>query len=330
MGTILALLIAPLIIQNLGWPSVFYIFGSLGLFWVFFWQQLVDEVPPLFRPASQQQLQPPPPDMRAGGEADTMPVSDAASSSLPSTTASPASSLSAAAEAAVEVGGDGKEASGSKSFLAQAREIPWAQFANSRAVWAILAAHSAWGVGHYITLSWLPTYFNQQFDIDVKGSAYLSLVPWLVMVLASNAAGWSADYLSNSGRLSMTNTRKLLQTVGSLGPAACLLYLSAFTDSRELDVTQALVLLTAMNSLGGLQAAGFSSNHQDIASKYAAVLFGLSNTMSSILGSASVYLTGRILDETHSWSAVFSIVAGCYVAGAAAYLAWGSAEQQFD
>jgi hypothetical protein len=34
----------------------------------------------------------------------------------------------------------------------------------------------------------------------------------------SNSSGWLADWLSNSGTLSMTQTRKLLQVVGSVGP----------------------------------------------------------------------------------------------------------------
>lgn len=69
---------------------------------------------------------------------------------------------------------------------------------------------------------------------------------------------------------------------------------------------------------------------QDIASKYAAVLFGTTNALSSLLGSAAVYTTGRVLDESHSWSAVFDGVAACYIAGAVVYLNFASAEQQFE
>lgn len=44
-----------------------------------------------------------------------------------------------------------------------------------------------------------------------------------VTVLVSNSSGWIADGLANSGTLTMTQTRKLLQVVGSVGPgeAAC-------------------------------------------------------------------------------------------------------------
>jgi len=48
------------------------------------------------------------------------------------------------------------------------------------------------------------------------------------------------------------------------------------------------------------------------------------------MGTFSVYATGLILESTHSWSLVFQLVALFYFAGAAAFLAWASAEQQFE
>lgn len=83
------------------------------------------------------------------------------------------------------------------------------------AAWPPLCAA---GVGHYVCLSWLPTYYNQEFGVDVQQSALLSVLPWFVTVLVSNSSGWIADSLANSGTLTMTQTRKLLQAVGSIGP----------------------------------------------------------------------------------------------------------------
>jgi len=187
------------------------------------------------------------------------------------------------------------------------------------------------GVGHYVCLSWLPTYYNQEFGVDVQQSALLSVLPWLITVVASSSSGWIADYLSNSRTLSMTNARKLLQVTGSLGPAACLLYLAATSDTPGgIGMGQALLLLTGTLSLGGFQSAGFAANHQDISSRYAAVLFGITNALSSLMGTFSVYATGVILERTGSWALVFELVAACYVVGALGYVSWASAEQQFD
>lgn len=45
-GTIIALLTVGQIIERYGWPSVFYIFGSMGIVWAVAWLYLVPSVPP--------------------------------------------------------------------------------------------------------------------------------------------------------------------------------------------------------------------------------------------------------------------------------------------
>jgi hypothetical protein len=59
-------------------------------------------------------------------------------------------------------------------------------------------------------------------------------------------------------------------------------------------------------------------------------MFGLSNGLASIAGSASIYATGMVLHQTHDWSLIFESAALMYIVGAMIYLKWGSAEQQFE
>lgn len=79
-------------------------------------------------------------------------------------------------------------------------------------------------------------------------------------------------------------TRKTLQLIASIGPAACLLYLAAAAnhDAPPLDVTGAVALLVATLSLAGFTAAGFASNHQDLTVRYTGILFGI--TVRTLLG----------------------------------------------
>jgi hypothetical protein len=57
---------------------------------------------------------------------------------------------------------------------------------------------------------------------------------------------------------------------------------------------------------------------------------GITNALSSLMGTFSVYATGLILDASHSWSLVFELVAGFYLIGAASFVTMASAEQQFE
>ena len=44
-GSMAGLAASPQMVKSLGWPSVFYIFGSLGLVWSFFWQRSATSSP---------------------------------------------------------------------------------------------------------------------------------------------------------------------------------------------------------------------------------------------------------------------------------------------
>lgn len=80
-----------------------------------------------------------------------------------------------------------------------------------------------------------------------------------------------------------------------------------------------------------LQAGGFASNHQDISTQYASILFGITNASASVAGSVTVYLVGVVLDATgQNWALVFKGVAVTCLASAALYVSCASSEPQFD
>ena len=66
----------------------------------------------------------------------------------------------------------------------------------------------------------------QEWGLDVTKSSFLSGLPWALSFALANLAGWSADSLINKKLLSITNTRKLMQGIASLGPATCLTFLA--------------------------------------------------------------------------------------------------------
>ena len=79
---------------------------------------------------------------------------------------------------------------------------------------------------HFLVFLWIPTYYNENFGVDVRQSALLSVFPWCSAIVATVTAGAIADALNNWGVLSLTHVRKLMQGIGSFGPAACLFYLA--------------------------------------------------------------------------------------------------------
>ena len=82
------------------------------------------------------------------------------------------------------------------------------------------------GVMHFLVFLWIPTYYNQNYGIDVKESALLSIFPWCCAIVATMTAGAVADALNSREVLPLTQVRKLMQGIGSFGPAGCLFYLA--------------------------------------------------------------------------------------------------------
>ncbi len=62
----------------------------------------------------------------------------------------------------------------------------------------------------------------QEWGLDVQKSSFLSGLPWALSFALANLAGWGADTLINKKILSITNTRKLMQGIASMGPTTCL------------------------------------------------------------------------------------------------------------
>jgi MFS transporter, ACS family, solute carrier family 17 (sodium-dependent inorganic phosphate cotransporter), other len=123
--------------------------------------------------------------------------------------------------------------------------------------------------GYFVLLTWLPTYFSMELGFDLQASAFVSVVPWVAMFLFANVGGLIADHLISRG-LSMTTVRKLMQTIGFLGPATFLGLVSVTTDP-----VPAVIYMTLALALGSFSQSGVYSNHQDIGPNYSGILLGM-------------------------------------------------------
>lgn len=316
IGSILSLLMSPSILGVLGWPWVFYLYASLGFLWAAVWQPLVsDELPYASAVVSLAVAS------ATAAHADSP-------SGLQPKDAGDAEARVVLKSHAVKCGDTGVV----RGF--GFKNIPWGLIAHNRAFWALAVAHATFGIGYNLAMSWLPAYYSQQFGVNVRESSSLSILPWSVMAITTNLSGWAADALINRKVVSTTKARKLMQALGTLGPGCSLLFLGCTAgqtgQTGQIGLTGALLLLTLTMAGLGCQAGGFASNHQDITTKYAGVLFGLTNALSSFGGSVSVYMTGVVLDLTHSWSLVFRTVAWCNFLCLGVYLTYATSEPQFD
>lgn len=194
---------------------------------------------------------------------------------------------------------------------------------NNRPVWAIIIANVINHWGYFIYLNWMPTYFYKVLGLDLRASAFMSFVPWLVMATGSSVSGLLSDGLVRAG-VAPTRVRKVVQTVAFLGPVAPLFVLAA----GGLTATQAVIAMTA--ALGLTSVGQFVTNMSDIAPRQAGKLFGLCNTFGSAAGILGVSCAGFLVERTGSFSLIFQITAILNVVGTLVWNAWATAERQFE
>ncbi|XP_057829045.2 probable anion transporter 6, chloroplastic isoform X2 [Cryptomeria japonica] len=203
--------------------------------------------------------------------------------------------------------------------------VPWKAFLKSRVVWAMVYVHFCGNWGHYTFLSWLPTYFSEELDLDLTNAALVAVLPSLGSILVSNIAASFADKLISNG-IETTFVRKLCQTIAFVSPAICMTICSL---DLGLSPWTIVAVITTGLALSSFALAGLYCTHQDISPEFASILLGLTSTAGAFPGIVGVALTGYLLDQTHSWTlALFAPSIFFYITGSIVWLAFASSKPQ--
>jgi len=332
LGTVSAYLVSPWVLDVMsgidggpagapGWRGMFYVYGLLGLAWMVPWWFVAKDAP---APAKELSFN----EDCEETFVNTM-VEDDASLVLD--------------ECAID--GNGAAASTTKieGVRTLLRSAPWSDFVSSPGVWAMTLAHAAKNWELYNILAWTPTFFSEQYGLNVRESAAFSVLPSLCGMAGGLTAGNAADYIlsryvgdGNDDEAAAiekrTRVRKLFQSIALLGPATCLYLLSNLPDQP----TTAQVLLGGAVGLQAFDAAGFGAATQEKAGeRWAGLLYSITSLPGVMLGSVSVSVTGQLLDkmaesEGSGWAIVYQLNAAVCVAGALAFLFLYDSKKEFE
>ncbi|PAN31284.1 hypothetical protein PAHAL_5G409400 [Panicum hallii] len=203
------------------------------------------------------------------------------------------------------------------------KTIPWKLILSKPPVWALIVSHFCHNWGTFILLTWMPTYYNQVLKFNLMESGLFCVLPWFTMAVSANVGGWIADTLVSRG-VSVTTVRKIMQSIGFLGPAFFLTQLSHVNSPA-----MAVLCMACSQGTDAFSQSGLYSNHQDIGPRYAGVLLGLSNTAGVLAGVFGTAATGYILQHG-SWDNVFEVSVVLYLVGTLVWNVFSTGEKILD
>lgn len=329
LGTVGAYLASPQILDFMsgldggatdipGWRGMFYIYGLAGLLWMVPWSIVAKDAP-------------------TGKEAIDV---DNCEEALVNNMIEDDASL-VLNECAIESVGE-SPANIIDDMKALLQSAPWGDFVRSPGVWGMTLAHAAKNWELYNLLAWTPTFFSQQYGLNIKESALFSVLPSVCGMIGGLTAGNAADYIlvkyvgdekSNSKEAleKRTQIRKLFQSIALLGPAACLYLLSGLPE----QATTAQLLLGGAVGMQAFDAAGFGAATQEKAGeRWAGLLYSLTSLPGVMVGSISVSVTGQLLDmmadKEAGWTTVYQLNSAVCVVGALCFLFLYDSKKEFE
>ncbi|XP_050237687.1 probable anion transporter 4, chloroplastic [Mercurialis annua] len=202
---------------------------------------------------------------------------------------------------------------------------PFKRLLSKMPTWALIVANSMHSWGFFVILSWMPIYFNSIYHVDLKRAAWFSAVPWSVMAFMGYFGGMLSDLMIRNG-ISITLTRKTMQSIGFIGPGIALIGL---TTAKSPLVASAW--LTVAVALKAFSHSGFLVNFQEIAPKYSGVIHGISNTAGSLAAIVGTVGAGFFVDLVGSFQGFLLLTSLLYFLSATFYIIFSTGERvNFD
>jgi len=188
----------------------------------------------------------------------------------------------------------------------------WRAILSNPHVLAVTFSYFCYGYAAYIFFSWFFIYLKDVRNLDLKASAYYTMMPFLAMAVCSPLGGWISDRLTKSRGKRVG--RCILAAV-AIGFCAIFIALGTLAESAQM----ASVLLAGGAGALYISQSSFWSVSADIGGKSAGSVSGVMNMGGQLGGTLTASLT-PLIAEHYGWTASFLVAAGLCAAGALAWL----------
>ncbi len=190
--------------------------------------------------------------------------------------------------------------------------IPWSRVLRSKEVWALTISYFCYGYVAWLFFSWFYRYLSTVRGLNLRASAFYSMLPFLAMLAGCLLGGLINDrvtklYGSRLGRCGIS--------VFSILVAGIFIAFGARVEGARL----ASVVLAGGAGALYLSQSSFWSVTADIAGASSGTVSGIMNTGNQFGAFTTAMLTPWIADR-FGWTSSFLVAAALCVVGAASWL----------
>jgi len=197
--------------------------------------------------------------------------------------------------------------------------VPWRRVIKSKEVWAITLSYFCYGYVAWIFFAWFYRYLAKARGLDLKASAFYTMLPPVAMLVGSLLGGAVNDRLS----------KRLGPRVGRCGPAVFAMVgagLFIALGSQVQSARLASVVLAGGAGALYLSQSSFWSVTVDIAGASSGSVSGFMNMGNQIGAAITASLTPWIAVR-FGWTTSFLVAAALCVLGAASWLLVNPSQQ---
>lgn len=190
--------------------------------------------------------------------------------------------------------------------------VPWQRALRSAEVWALTISYFCYGYVAWVFFSWFFTYLSRVRGLNLKASAFYSMLPFLAMVLGCLLGGTIND------RITKLHGPRL----GRCGVAVISLVLAGIFIACGTQVQSARLASFVLAGGAGalyLSQSSFWSVTADIAGRSSGTVSGIMNTGNQAGAALTAALTPWIAAR-FGWSGSFLVAAALCVIGAVSWL----------
>jgi sugar phosphate permease len=191
-------------------------------------------------------------------------------------------------------------------------EVPWARMVRMPSVWALCSMYGFLGFSGNFYITMLPTYLRNHRHLDPGVVSWLTSLPFAFGVGACLIGGWFSDAVIR--RWGKSWGRRLVGATGMALAGTAILAVPLVDDTPTLGFL--LVVTFFGNDLAMAPAWAAAA---DIGERYAGVLSGAMNMMSSLMAAVESKAVGNRLDA-QDLVTPFILLAGSYALGTIAWI----------